>query len=187
MAIYTFYKREREFMQVVTSDRGPSGNRYIRLMALSATEILGTIPLGTYFIVYNAKMGVEPWKSWADTHNHYSTIYQFPGIIRKNDPNTAIGLEMFRWLLVACAIVFFLHSSALWMRRADITVSRTRGSPGASRQRFLLRLFHFTSLTEPVRLKIRPPSQTPSPDSTRYEEPELNWAPLSQFRGDYAL
>jgi pheromone a factor receptor len=107
MAIYTFHKREREFMRVVTSDRGLSGDRYIRLMALSATEILGTIPLGTYFIVYNAKKDVEPWKSWADTHSHYSTIYQFPGVIWKNDPNMAIGLEMFRWLLVACAFVFF--------------------------------------------------------------------------------
>jgi pheromone a factor receptor len=76
-------------------------------MALSATEILGTIPLGTYFMVSSAKMGVKPWKSWADTHSHYSTIHQVPGFIWKNDPNLAIKLELFRWSLVACAFIFF--------------------------------------------------------------------------------
>jgi pheromone a factor receptor len=76
-------------------------------MALSATEILGTIPLGTYFIVANAKTDVKPWKSWADTHSNYSEVIQVPSIVWENDPYFAGCLGIFRWSLVACAFIFF--------------------------------------------------------------------------------
>jgi pheromone a factor receptor len=76
-------------------------------MALSAIEILGTIPLATYFIVSSAKAGVIPWTSWADVHAHYSEIDQIPSFIWKYDPQMANSLEIFRWSLVACAFIFF--------------------------------------------------------------------------------
>jgi pheromone a factor receptor len=76
-------------------------------MAISATEILGTIPLGTLLIVKNAKLGVHPWRGWAYTHDHYSVVHQVPASIWKNVPDGAFGLEMYRWLLVLCAFLFF--------------------------------------------------------------------------------
>jgi pheromone a factor receptor len=86
---------------------GLSRSRYIRLMVISATEILGTIPLGTLIIVKNAKLGVDPWKGWAYTHADYSVVYQVPASIWKNNPNSVFALEMFRWSLVLCAFLFF--------------------------------------------------------------------------------
>jgi len=76
-------------------------------MAISATEILGTIPLGTLFIVKNVKSGVGPWRGWAYTHEHYSMVYQVPASIWKNDPDSVFALEMYRWSLVLCAFLFF--------------------------------------------------------------------------------
>jgi pheromone a factor receptor len=76
-------------------------------MALSATEILGTIPLGTYIIVASAKEGVTPWKGWAYTHGNSSAVAQIAGFIWRSVPITHKGLEMFRWSLVACAFIFF--------------------------------------------------------------------------------
>jgi pheromone a factor receptor len=87
--------------------QGLNRSRYFRLMALSATEILGTIPLGTYFIVSNANAGVQPWESWADMHSDYSEVNQIPSIVWENDPYLAVGLGIFRWSLVACAFIFF--------------------------------------------------------------------------------
>ena len=89
------------------SSHGLSRGRYLRLMALSATDILGTIPLGTYIIVADAKDGVTPWKGWAYTHRNYSQVNQIPSFIWRNDPSLNSGLEMFRWELVACAFIFF--------------------------------------------------------------------------------
>jgi Pheromone A receptor len=105
-AICAFYKRQRQFRQTMSHSQGLSRGRYFRLMALSATEILGTIPLGTYFIVTSAK-GVQRWESWAEIHSNYSDVRQVPSNVWKNNPFSAGGLEIFRWSLVACALIFF--------------------------------------------------------------------------------
>ena len=108
MNIYLFYTRERRFRQLMLAT-GLNRNRYVRLMAVSAAEILGTIPLGTLFMVKNAKLGVNPWRGWAYTHEHYSVVYQVPASIWKNEATTGdvFALEMFRWSLVLCAFIFF--------------------------------------------------------------------------------
>jgi pheromone a factor receptor len=106
MNIYSFYTRERRFRQLMSAT-GLNHNRYIRLMAISASEILGTIPLGTLFMVKNVKLGVDPWRGWVYTHEHYSVVYQVPASIWKNEPDSVFALEMFRWSLVLCAFVFF--------------------------------------------------------------------------------
>src|ERR1700733_4803205 len=104
MAIYAFYKRRRTHMQLISkANRG----RYLRLMAISLIEILRTIPLGAYFIVSNAKMGVIPWKGWAAMHSHYSVVEQVAGLIWRNVPVMSLNIELFRWSLVACAFIFF--------------------------------------------------------------------------------
>jgi len=104
LTIYHFYKRGRHVRQICP---GISRSRYFRLMALASIDMFGSIPLATYFIVSNATHGVVPWKSWADTHSDYSRVVQIPSFMWKNDPLVAEGLEMYRWLLVACAFVFF--------------------------------------------------------------------------------
>jgi pheromone a factor receptor len=76
-------------------------------MAISSTEVCATIPLGTYYIVYNARNGVTPWISWADTHSHYSSVAQVAAFIWKSDPTTVTGLELYRWSLIFCSFIFF--------------------------------------------------------------------------------
>ena len=92
---------------MMSSTSGFSQGRYLRLIAISTVEVFGTIPLATFFIVSNAKSGMGPWKSWADTHSHYSVVYQIAGFVWKNNPTVAMRLEIYRWSLVACAFIFF--------------------------------------------------------------------------------
>ena len=86
-----------------------SANRgqYVRLMAISSTEILGTIPLATYYTVSDAKSGVVPWEGWARMHSQSSDVVQIAGITWRNDPGSFLNIEMFRWSLVGCAFIFF--------------------------------------------------------------------------------
>jgi len=107
MNIYLFYTRERRFRQIMLATPGLTRNRYIRLLAISAVGILGTIPLATVLMVKNTKLGVRPWRGWAYTHEHYSVVHQAPASIWKNTPNSVFGLEMYRWSLVLCAFLFF--------------------------------------------------------------------------------
>ena len=104
MAICAFYKRRRNHMQLIS---GHSGGQYLRLMAISATDILGAVPLATYILVFDAKLGIRPWKGFASMHSHYSEVNQISGLLWRDDPKLVISLEMFRWSLVACAFIFF--------------------------------------------------------------------------------
>lgn len=104
MAIYAFYKRRKNHLKLISNaNRG----QYIRLMAISSAEILGTVPLGTYYIVSSARQGVVPWPGWAAVHSHYSEVMQVAGFIWRNDPVASLNLELTRWSLVACAFIFF--------------------------------------------------------------------------------
>ena len=105
--IYTFYKRGSQCRQMMSSTSGFSQSRYLRLIAISTVEVFATVPLATFFLVDDAKLGIEPWKSWADTHSHYSVVHQTPGFIWKNIPLLAMAYETYRWSLVAGAFAFF--------------------------------------------------------------------------------
>ena len=82
-------------------------SRYLRLIVISSVEVFATVPLSTFFIVDDAKAGIQPWKSWAETHSHYSAVPQIAGLVWKNIPDEAVTTEMYRWSLVACAFIFF--------------------------------------------------------------------------------
>jgi pheromone a factor receptor len=102
-----FYKRQRQLNELMLASPGLSRGRYLRLMAIGAIEVLGTIPLGTYFIVAYVKDGVNPWKGWAYTHSDYSEVEQVAGFIWENEPSFAQRIAIYRWSLVACAFIFF--------------------------------------------------------------------------------
>jgi pheromone a factor receptor len=104
--IYTLNKRQRQFSEFMLAP-GLGRSRYFRLMAIAGVEMLATIPLGTYLIVYESKSPLEHWKSWADSHANYSRVLQVPSLIWKHDPALVHGLELHRWSLVGCAFVFF--------------------------------------------------------------------------------
>jgi pheromone a factor receptor len=107
LTIYSFIKREHQFSQIMSSNINLNRSRYFRLIVLSSLEILGTVPLSIYWIVYNVRLGVQPWVSWDDTHSNFSRVPQVASVIWKNNHTFVVGLEGFRWSLVACAFVFF--------------------------------------------------------------------------------
>ncbi|KAJ7931936.1 GPCR fungal pheromone mating factor, partial [Mycena leptocephala] len=79
-------------------------NRYLRLMALAATDLLLTVPLATFVLCSNvAVTGLSPWLSWADTHSNFSRVVQVPGIYWCVDP---YSVETLRWATVAGALFF---------------------------------------------------------------------------------
>lgn len=76
-------------------------------MALASIELLCTIPISTYIMAINISVGLSPYKGWADLHFNYSHVNQIPSVIWHLDKTLAICLELARWLVVACALIFF--------------------------------------------------------------------------------
>jgi pheromone a factor receptor len=109
MNIYHLYRRRRQFkeMPMISSGSGMNRSIYIRLMLLSSVEILGTIPLGSYWIAFSIKQGLTKWGSWAEVHSNYSKIEQIPSVVWKHDSTAVVSLELTRWSLVLCAFLFF--------------------------------------------------------------------------------
>jgi pheromone a factor receptor len=107
MNIYHIFKRLRQSKDMASPNSGFNRGLYIRLMALSSVEILGTVPLGSYYIACDIKSGIQKWESWAQIHNDYSHIEQIPNIVWKHDPQSVLSLELFRWTVVLCAFLLF--------------------------------------------------------------------------------
>lgn len=106
-SIIAFRKRHSDFVQYLASSSSSAltANRYLRLMILSATESLLTVPLSIYVIVVNATLQpVQPWISWEETHFDYWRVGQFPRVLWAGTFVEA-SLESGRWMVVVCALV----------------------------------------------------------------------------------
>ncbi|EAU87392.2 pheromone B alpha 1 receptor [Coprinopsis cinerea okayama7 len=107
LSIRNFWKRHNQFSELLSNHSNLTSNRYIRLMALAATDVLLTVPLGSWAISLNVSMGIHPWLGWEDTHRGFSRVDQFPAILWRSDKITEICIEFTRWNIVVCALVFF--------------------------------------------------------------------------------
>ena len=82
-------------------------HRYFRLMALATTELICTTPLTTYVVYLNATQTIVPYRGWADLHFNYSRVEAVPAIFWHSNRGTYISIELGRWVVVVCALVFF--------------------------------------------------------------------------------
>ena len=107
MTIYNFQKRGRQLREVLSTHSNLNTSRYIRLMLLASMELFANFPLTIYIIWRNAtQYEVFPYISWYNVHVGFSKVNQYPRILWGDDPELVSGIEMQRWLTVACALVF---------------------------------------------------------------------------------
>jgi pheromone a factor receptor len=105
--VYKLYKRERALEEILKASSFITRGRYFRLMAYASVDLLGCIPLSIYVLVRNVQSGIERWTGWANMHQDFSSVNQFPSSHWRSVPDLASGLEFFRWVLVAIAFVNF--------------------------------------------------------------------------------
>ena len=77
-------------------------------MGLAGIEILCTIPLASYSIYLNLTTSpVQAYVSWDFAHAQFNVIAQIPAAVWQADPVGVVSVELSRWFLVICAVVFF--------------------------------------------------------------------------------
>ncbi|KAH8984401.1 STE3-domain-containing protein [Lactarius deliciosus] len=82
--------------------------RYMRLIALSSTQLLLTLPFSLFNLYINAHViPVQRWISWEDTHFNYSHVTQFSSSHWRADVLHSMGIEATRWTVIPCAFLFF--------------------------------------------------------------------------------
>jgi Pheromone A receptor len=133
------------FNGLLGSNKNSNSNRYTRLIVLSASQILTTLPVALFGLYINAHyFTVHPWISWDNTHADYSFVGQVPSFIWRADPISEVMFELERWIPVIAAFFFFgffgfaeearrhyrkaysLASSSL--RLPDFSSSKSKGS-----------------------------------------------------------
>jgi pheromone a factor receptor len=86
------------------SNKSLNHNRYMRLIALSSTQLLVNLPMSLYDLIINS-YDVSPWISWENAHLNYSFVGQLHSAAWRLHAN--FQLEMNRWIIVFSALSFF--------------------------------------------------------------------------------
>jgi len=108
MSIIAFNKSRANFKELLSANNNLNSNRYFRLMCLAGIDVLCTVPLGSYAIYLNSTaMPIQRWRGWANTHEGFSRVDQFPSILWRNEPLTESSIELSRWDVIVCAFIFF--------------------------------------------------------------------------------
>jgi pheromone a factor receptor len=100
--------RRAQFSQFISSATSFSVNQYFRLMGLATCEIVFTIPISTYALYLNiTSKPIYRWVSWSDTHLDFYRVATFPAVLWRSNPLAVTPLELNRWSIILCAVVFF--------------------------------------------------------------------------------
>jgi pheromone a factor receptor len=93
---------------ILGSNKNPNQSRYIRLIVLSASQIITSLPISLFNLYANAfYLPVGPWISWDNTHYDYSRVNQFPSAVWRAGPTSGLLLDFSRWIVVIAALLFF--------------------------------------------------------------------------------
>jgi len=106
LSIRSFLLLRSQFQEVLSVNKNLRVGRYLRLMMLSGIETVSTLSIGSYALYLNITV-LEPWKGWEDTHVDFSFVGQYPAVLWRATPFAPM-LELSRWLVIVCAVVFFI-------------------------------------------------------------------------------
>jgi hypothetical protein len=104
--IIAFNRRRIEFNDLLAQHSNLSSSFYLRLMCFGALELLGTVPIASYFLYMDVSTGLQPWTGWSYVHSHFSNVFFIPRIVWENSRSKAAD-ELGRWIGVICAFNFF--------------------------------------------------------------------------------
>jgi len=108
LTIIALNRRRVGFNDLLAQHNNFSSSFYLRLMCFGGLEILGTVPVASYFLylAISTSGGVQPWTSWSHVHSHFSNVVFVPRSVWEYSTYKA-GYELGRWLGVICAFIFF--------------------------------------------------------------------------------
>lgn len=108
LTLKAFLERRAQFSELLLTHSSLTMTRYFRLMALASADLLCTVPYSAYGIYLNLRdVPISPWKGWADTHFNFSKVGQITAVAWHTNRNVAVALELSRWVIPVCAILFF--------------------------------------------------------------------------------
>jgi len=134
LSIRAFYRSRAQSKELFSLHSGLTNSRYIRLMALAATDLISSVPVSLFLIIDNSVLGLAPWTSWDYDHAELSQVSPVSAPVLQSMDAFASNVELTRWLCVACALVFFAFFgfSSEARKHYNSAISSVRKHVGAS-------------------------------------------------------
>ena len=107
LSIRAFHRAHVQSKDILSLHSSLTNSRYIRLMAIGAIDVIGSVPISLRSLIASVRRGLPPWTGWEAIHADISHVEQYPAQDWRSYPSLVTDLEMSRWLCVACALVFF--------------------------------------------------------------------------------
>jgi len=170
LTLRTFYRRRQQFKELIASGHQLTFSRYFRLMALSSTDILFTVPLGLLDIITDAQQPIYPWRGLSDIHFDFDNIPQVPAVEWLPSLISRESVYVSIWAPIVTAFMFFMffgfaeearkhyHLAAVTVARwCGLNVTKLNQGSAGSQGPSWLRSVGLPSFVRP---------QTPAPSST---------------------
>lgn len=107
MALHHFVTRRLVFAaHLQNSNSAITTNRYLRLIAMSLTEMIWGTSLNAFNLWNNVEGGLRPWTNWADVHSNFSRVDPYPAFTIP--PLFLDRMFLFWSVMPASAVIFFL-------------------------------------------------------------------------------
>nr|UWI70536.1 pheromone receptor B2 [Pleurotus eryngii] len=108
LTLRAFMIRRVQFKQFLSRSGSLTANRYFRLMALATIELSLNTPISAYGVYLTATSSpIQPWRGLADAHFDWYTIDTFPAVLWRGNRTVVTSLELTRWSIVLCGLIFF--------------------------------------------------------------------------------
>ncbi|KAF9494768.1 pheromone receptor [Pleurotus eryngii] len=108
LTLRAFMIRRVQFQQLLARNSSLTVNRYFRLMSLATLELSFNTPISAYGLYLTITSSeIQPWRGLADAHFDWYTIDTFPAVLWRGNRTVVTTLELTRWSIVFCGLVFF--------------------------------------------------------------------------------
>nr|AGG68689.2 putative pheromone receptor [Flammulina velutipes]QHW03269.1 putative pheromone receptor protein isoform s3 [Flammulina filiformis] len=104
--VLAFNRRRLMFKEMLSAHSNLNSSRYFRLMIMAATDVVCVVPIASVVLWLNT-VGIQPWISWANVHEDFMRVDQFPAALWHNAGASGVALELQRWFNVISALLFF--------------------------------------------------------------------------------
>ncbi|KAI0944386.1 hypothetical protein AcW1_002114 [Taiwanofungus camphoratus] len=107
LAFFHFFRKRMDFAaHLANANSSLTTHRYLRLMAMSITEMAWGTSLTAFTLYVNVAPGLRPWISWANVHSNFSRVDLYATLVLP--PHYRHQLLLLWWAMPASAIIFFL-------------------------------------------------------------------------------
>lgn len=107
IAMKAFLQRRLQFnAHLKGNNSGLTTGRFLRLIALSTSDLLVSFPLALYFL-YTFSRHLIPWTSFSDIHYQFNYIWRVSAAEWANQPTAETTVVLPLWLAPLNAVIFF--------------------------------------------------------------------------------